>query len=74
MSDFIQSEHGGQSTLFPENLDEYIAADNAVRVVDVFVDELYLSGLGFRTNPGLIGRPGYHPATLLKLYIYGFHI
>ena len=72
MTDFIQGENRYQSTLFPESLDEYIAEDNAVRVVDVFIDELDLSGLGFRSEPQFTGRPAYHPATLLKIYVYGY--
>ena len=72
MSRFIEGANRYQSTLFPESLDEYVSEDNAVRVVDVFVDELDLSGLGFRTEPSETGRPGYHPATMLKLYIYGY--
>jgi transposase len=44
-----------------------------VRVVDLFVEELDLSDLGFeRTAPARTGRPGYHPAVLLKLFIYGY--
>ncbi|MFQ5567640.1 MAG: IS1182 family transposase, partial [Paracoccaceae bacterium] len=46
---------------------------NPVRVIDVFVDELDLGGLGFdRAEPEATGRPGYHPSVLLKLYIYGY--
>ena len=72
MSRFIEGEDRRQATLFPERLDDYVAEDNAVRVIDVFVDDLDLSGLGFKTTPELTGRPGYHPATLLKLFIYGY--
>ena len=72
MTDFIQGESRGQATLFPERLDDYIVEDNAVRVIDVFVDELDLSGLGFRTEPSAVGRPGYAPATMFKLFIYGY--
>jgi len=62
-----------QSTLFPERLDDYIAEDNAVRVVDAFVEKLDLLGLGFEgVEPSATGRPAYHPAVLLKLYIYGY--
>jgi transposase len=57
----------------PEVLDDYIAEDNPVRVVDVFVDELDLQDLGFEgAEPEVTGRPSYHPATLLKIYIYGY--
>jgi hypothetical protein len=47
MKRFIEGEDRSQSTLFPEHLDDYIAEDNPVRVIDVFVDELDLKGLGF---------------------------
>ena len=73
MKRFIEGENRFQSTLFPERLDDYIAEDNAVRVVDVFVDKLDLLSLGFEgVQPSDTGRPGYHPAVLLKLYIYGY--
>ena len=72
MTDFIQGENCYQSTLFPERLDDYIAEDSAVRVIDVFIDELDLSGLGFRVEPQTTGRPAYHPETMLKIYVYGY--
>jgi transposase len=72
MSGFIQGTDRHQATLFPERLDEYIAEDNAVRVIDVFVDDLDLSGLGFKTYSEKTGRPAYHPTILLKLYVYGY--
>lgn len=72
MSGFIEGESRSQATLFPERIDDYISEENAVRVIDVFVDELDLSGLGFKTIPEVTGRPAYHPATMLKLYIYGY--
>jgi transposase len=73
MKRFVEGEDRNQSTLFPERLDEYIAEDNPVRVIDVFVDELDLADLGFeRVVPQVTGRPGYHPATLLKIYVYGY--
>ncbi len=72
MSGFIQGTDRHQATLFPERLDDYIAEDNAVRVIDVFIDELALSGLGFKTHSEETGRPAYHPRTLLKLYVYGY--
>jgi transposase len=60
-------------TLLPDCLDDYIGEDNPVRVVDAFVDELDLGELGFDgVAAALTGRPGYHPAVLLKLYIYGY--
>ena len=73
MKRFIEGEDRNQSTLFPELLDDYIAEDNPVRVIDVFVDELDLGQLGFgRVDPKVTGRPAYHPSMLLKLYIYGY--
>src|SRR6201981_371391 len=73
MKRYVVGQDRSQSTLFPEVLDDYIAEDNPVRVVDVFVDELDLKDLGFEgAEPEETGRPAYHPATLLKLYIYGY--
>jgi Transposase and inactivated derivatives len=73
MKRFIQGEHRGQSTLLPESLDDYVSDTNLVRVVDVFVDELNLAKLGFDgVIPAETGRPAYHPAILLKIYIYGY--
>jgi transposase len=73
MTRYVEGEDRSQATLFPESLDDYIAADNPVRVVDVFVDELDLRKLGFDgMQPEVTGRPAYHPETLLKIYIYGY--
>ena len=73
MTHFVEGEDRTQSTLFPERLDDYIAQDNPVRVIEAFVDALDLKGLGFeRHEPRTMGRPAYDPATLLKLYIYGY--
>ncbi len=72
MSGFIEGENRYQSTLFPERVDDYIDEDSAVRVIDVFIDRLDLSGLGFKTEPADTGRPGYSPATMLKIFVYGY--
>lgn len=73
MKRFIEGEDRSQSVLFPERLDDYIGEDNPVRVIDVFVDELDLKQLGFDgAVPEETGRPAYHPATLLRLYVYGY--
>ena len=73
MKRFIEGVDRNQSTLFPERLEDFIAEDNPVRVVDVFVDQLDLRELGFLgIDPCATGRPGYHPSKLLKLYIYGY--
>lgn len=73
MKRFIEGEDRQQVALLPECLDDYIGEDNPVRVVDAFVEELDLQTLGFiGTSPAATGRPAYHPAVLLKLYIYGY--
>jgi hypothetical protein len=62
-----------QTLLLPEAVDDYVGADNPVRFIDAFVDGLDLTAVGFaRTVPKATGRPGYAPADLLKLYIYGY--
>lgn len=73
MSRFVEGCDRRQPTLLPECLDDYVAEENPVRVVDVFVDDLDLSALGFGgVIPAATGRPAYHPAMLLKLYVYGY--
>ena len=73
MGRFVEGSDRNQTTLFPECLDDWIDEDNPVRVIDVFVDELDLAALGFNgVDPEATGRPSYHPAVLLKLYIYGY--
>jgi transposase len=63
----------GQSTLFPECLEDWIDGDNPVRAIDAFVDALDLAELGFDgVEPAETGRPSYHPSALLKLYVYGY--
>src|ERR1700739_1032546 len=71
MAGFIEGEDRSERQLLPDCLDDYVAEDNLVRVVDVFVDELDLPTLGF-AGPAATGRPGYSPVTLLKLYVYGY--
>jgi transposase len=73
MKRFVEGVDRGQSTLFPECLEDWVVEDNPVRVIDVFVDELDLADLGFsRVDPEAAGRPSYHPSVLLKLYIDGY--
>ena len=73
MGRFVEGQDRAQSVLFPERLDDWIHEDSTVRVIDVFVDELDLRSLGFeRADPAATGRPGYSPATLLKIYVYGY--
>jgi transposase len=73
MKRFVDGVDRGQSTLFPECLEDFINEDNPVRVIDAFVEELDLAELGFgRVDPKTTGRPSYHASVLLKLYIYGY--
>ena len=73
MSRYVEGLDRRQSFLLPESIQDYVGEDNPVRVIDVFVDRIDLSELGFgRAVPADTGRPGYHPATLLKLYLYGY--
>jgi len=73
MKRFVEGEDRTQVTLLPECLDDFVGEDNPVRVIDVFIDELDLAGLGFDgVAPADTGRPAYHPAVLLKLYVYGY--
>src|SRR3974377_1845965 len=73
MRRFVEGIDRGQTTLFPECLEDWIDENNPVRAIDVFVDELYLSDVGFEgVAPEPTGRPSYHPSGLLKLYIYGY--
>jgi transposase len=73
MSRYVEGLDRRQSFLLPESVQDYVGEDNPVRVIDVFVDRIDLTELGFgRAVPADTGRPGYHPATLLKLYLYGY--
>jgi transposase len=73
MRRFVEGTDRGQSTLFPECLDDWIDEDNPVRVIDAFVDTLDLAELRFEgVEPAATGRPAYHPSALLKLYVYGY--
>ena len=73
MKRFIEGVDRSQVALFPDRLEDYVADDNAVRVVDAFVDQLDLSDLGFkRVEASVTGRPGYYRSDLLKLHIYGY--
>src|SRR5436309_1969701 len=68
MRRFVQGADRGQSTLLPECLDDWVADDNPVRVIDAFVAALDLAELGFGgVEPAGTGRPSYHPAALLRL-------
>ena len=69
----ITGEDRSQLLLLPDTVDDYVGPDNPVRFIDAFVDGLDLEAAGFqRVRPNDKGRPGYDPADLLKLYIYGY--
>jgi len=73
MKRFVTGQARGQATLFPERLEDFVGEDNPVRVIDAFVEQLALREIGFAAvDPKATGRPAYHPAVLLKLYIYGY--
>ncbi len=73
MGRFVEGADRSQLTLLPECLDDWVSEDNAVHVIDVFVEALDLHGMGFeRVIAKETGRPAYHPTVLLKLYIYGY--
>lgn len=73
MARFVEGADRRQIALLPSCLDDYVGDDDPVRVVDAFVDELDLGVLGFAgVVPASTGRPGYRPATLLKIYLYGY--
>src|SRR5437763_16869863 len=73
MKRFVEGIDRGQSTLFPECVEDWISEDNPVRVIDVFVDALDLAEMAFEgVDPAATGRPAYHPSLLLQLYIYSY--
>ena len=72
MTRFIEGLDRTQTTLLPECIDDYVGEESPVRAIDTFIDILDLSTLGFNVEPEATGRPGYHPATMLKLYLYGY--
>lgn len=73
MKRFVDGVDRSQGLLLPDRLEDYVHEDNPVRVVDTFVEALDLSELGFEAaNRAAGGRPAYHPAALLKIYIYGY--
>lgn len=69
---YIQGQNRAQTLLFPVSLDDTIDTNNEVRVIDLFVSSLKLREYGFKIEFVENGRPAYHPADLLKLYIYGY--
>ena len=73
MKRFIEGTDRFQVSLLPECVDDYISEDNPVRVIEAFVDQLDLREMGFEAvDPEATGRPGFHPAVMLKIYLYGY--
>jgi transposase len=73
VSRFIDEANRFQGALLPGTIDECVCEENSVRVIDAFVGALDLATLGFEgVEPEATGRPGYHPATMLKIYLYGY--
>jgi transposase len=73
MKRFIEGADRTQAMLLPECVEDYVGADNPVRVVEAFVEQLDLRAMGFEgSDPQATGRPAYHPSVLLKIYIYGY--
>jgi transposase len=73
MKRFIEGEDRRQALLLPDCLEDYVSDENPVRVIEAFIDELDLRALGFEgVVPEATGRPGYHPAAMLKIYLYGY--
>src|SRR5438105_15026878 len=73
MHRFIDGEDRTQQTLLPNSLKDYVSAENPVRVIEVFIDEVDLAALGFSgMTPAATGRPAYRPSTPLKIYLYGY--
>ena len=73
MGRFIEGADRRQATLLPDTIEDYVGAENPVRVIDAFVEMLDLAELGFNgVIPEETGRPSYHPATMLKIYVYGY--
>ena len=70
---FLEGTDRGEVSLLPPSVDDYVAPEALVRVVDAFVDSLALSELGFeRTVAAATGRPGFRPGDMLRLYIWGY--
>jgi len=73
MKCFVEGANRTQASLLPGCVEDYVEAENPVRVIEVFVEQLDLRALGFDgIDPEATGRPAYHPAVLLKIYLYGY--
>ena len=69
---FIQGKNREQSILFPQSLDQLIAPDSEVRIIDLFVESISIADFKFVVKTSTEGRPAYHPKDLLKLFVYGY--
>ena len=70
---YIEGHARDQALLLPASVGDYVSADNPVRFINAFVDDLDLGKAGFhRSQPKATGRPGYDPGDMLKLYLYGY--
>lgn len=73
MPNYKEGLNRNQQLLFPPSLDEYVDENNSVRAIDSYVDSIDLAALGIFTCKGVSdGQPAYHPALLLKIYLYGY--
>ena len=73
MKRFIEGADRTQVSLLPGCVEDYVEAENPVRVIEAFVEQLDLRAMGFDgIDPEATGRPAYHPAVLLKIYLYGY--
>lgn len=72
MSFHISGDDRQQAWLLPASIQDYVSDDNPVRVIDAFIEELDLRSLGIQVQPAATGRPSYAPASLLKLFVYGY--
>lgn len=73
MPNYKEGLNRHQQLLFPPSMDEYVDENNSVRAIDSCVDSIDLAALGiFTSNGGSEGQPAYHPALLLKIYLYGY--
>jgi transposase len=73
MKRFIEGADRTQVSLLPECVEDYVAEENPVRVIEAFVEQLDMREMGFEAvDPEVTGRPGFHPSVMLKIYLYGY--
>lgn len=71
MSKKLRADYGAV-LLFPRSVEEWVPADHPARFLREFVDALDLKALGFEAGAEDLGRPGYAPDLLLKIWLYGY--